>query len=70
MRRIRKKVFGKQKYINKKIGPVRIVYGQGEGLSSGFVADPVYGADLTVYVGDYMFVLLLPEVHKSYIHKF
>ena len=70
MHSIRKKLFGEQKYLNKKVGPVRVVYGQGEGLSKGFLAEPVYGADLTVYIGDYMFVLLIPEFWRSYLHKF
>jgi len=68
--RLRKKLFSNQKYINKKIGPLRVVYAQGSGLYKGIVRPAFYGADLTVYLGDYMFVLLLPEVHKSYIHKF
>ena len=70
MHSIRKKLFGEQKYLNKKVGPVRVVYGQGAGLSKGFLAEPVYGADLTVYIGDYMFVLLIPEFWRSYLHKF
>jgi len=67
---LRKKLFGKRKYINKKFGPLRIVYGQGSGHPFTGTGKIFYCADLTIYLGDYVIVFIIPELQNSYIHKF